>query len=266
MSWNKTVIPTSGNDLLQESLVGHILNVTYATGGAGNMTDDELNAANEVSEQKQVFEIISVDDVDGGKQVGVKITNKGITESYKLRQVAIYAAMDGDETSHLITITQDAHGVEVPAEAENPNFLFELYIVIAISHTAQIKVTVENVASVSADYVNRRIEHETEKHDTNPYAHDDIRKSLTQFARKDSVYTSAQTDAAIKTETDNHNGDVSAHPSIQVVMTDMDARLTTLELKMGTDVNGIAWQATFANLKGLVVAGVWNETYARIEF
>ena len=151
MSWNKTVIPDSGNDLLQESLVGHILNVTYATGGAGNMTDDELNAANEVSEQKQMFEIISVDDVDGGKQIGVKITNKGVTESYKLHQVAIYAAMDDKETSQLITITQDEHGIEVPAEAENPNFLFELYIIIAISHTAQIKVTVENVASVSAE-------------------------------------------------------------------------------------------------------------------
>lgn len=46
----------------------------------------------------------------------------------------------------------------------------------------------------------------------------------------------------------------------------LDSRLTTLELKYGTNVTGNSFSISFANLTGLVVTGVWNKNYARIEF
>ena len=46
----------------------------------------------------------------------------------------------------------------------------------------------------------------------------------------------------------------------------LDSRLTTLELKYGTNVTGNSFNVSFANLTGLVVTGVWNKSYARIEF
>lgn len=63
-----------------------------------------------------------------------------------------------------------------------------------------------------------------------------------------------------------HNHDATAHPSIQVRLADIDSRLKTMELKYGTNVTGNSFEVTFASLEGLVVTGVWNEEYARVEF
>ena len=46
----------------------------------------------------------------------------------------------------------------------------------------------------------------------------------------------------------------------------LDSRLSVLELKYGTNVTGNSFEVTFGTLTGVVVTGVWNETYARIEF
>ena len=63
-----------------------------------------------------------------------------------------------------------------------------------------------------------------------------------------------------------HNNDAEAHPATQVAVSGLDSRLASLELKYGTNVTGNSFEVTFANLTGLVVTGVWNEPYARIEF
>ena len=63
-----------------------------------------------------------------------------------------------------------------------------------------------------------------------------------------------------------HNANTEAHPSILSGISGLDSRLTTLELKAGTNVTGNSFSISFANLTGLVVTGVWNKNYARIEF
>ncbi len=63
-----------------------------------------------------------------------------------------------------------------------------------------------------------------------------------------------------------HNEDDEAHPAIQVRLTDLDSRIKTLELKYATDVTGNPFSVDFQALDGLIVTGVWNEAYARIEF
>ena len=39
-----------------------------------------------------------------------------------------------------------------------------------------------------------------------------------------------------------------------------------LELKYGTNGTGNSVEVTYGTLTGVVFTGVWNETYARIEF
>lgn len=63
-----------------------------------------------------------------------------------------------------------------------------------------------------------------------------------------------------------HNTDPDAHPQILAALSALDSRVAVLELKYGTDVTGNSFEVSFQNLDGVVVTGVWNEPYARIEF
>lgn len=76
-------------------------------------------------------------------------------------------------------------------------------------------------------------------------------------------------DTALKKNADAitaHNANTESHPSIQVALANINARIATLELKYGTQVTGNSFEVTFENLGKVEVTGVWNETYARIEF
>lgn len=63
-----------------------------------------------------------------------------------------------------------------------------------------------------------------------------------------------------------HNTDKAAHPSILGTIDQFDSRLSLIELQYGTDVNGNPFRVTFENLDAVDVAGVWNQSQARIEF
>ena len=141
MSWNTSVVTNAGVDLLNESLAGHTLTIESAVGGAGTSTEEELKSATDVAEPKQTFKLIGIDDFEQGKRVGIQITNKGVTESYVLHQIGAKAHLEYEmETPTLLFVLQDDRGVEIPTEAENPDFLFEVYAVITISNEANIVV------------------------------------------------------------------------------------------------------------------------------
>ena len=154
MSWNTSVVTNAGVDLLNESLAGHTLTIESAVGGAGTSTEEELKSATDVAEPKQTFKLIGIDDFEQGKRVGIQITNKGVTESYVLHQIGAKAHLEYEmETPTLLFVLQDDRGVEIPTEAENPDFLFEVYAVITISNEANIVVNVSTGVTASVTYV-----------------------------------------------------------------------------------------------------------------
>lgn len=63
-----------------------------------------------------------------------------------------------------------------------------------------------------------------------------------------------------------HNLQPEAHPYLQSLLSEMDARLALLELMYNTDVNGNPFSVTFGTLTGATVTGVWNQPQKRIEF
>ena len=156
MSWNQSVVTNAGVGLLNESLSGHTLTIESAVGGAGTLTEEELAAATDVVDQKQVFSLLGIEDIEGGKRVGIQITNNGVSESYILHQIGVQARLEYEEAPlTLLIILQDEHGVEIPTEAENPDWLFEIYAVISISNKANITVNIDTSAIASVSYVQR---------------------------------------------------------------------------------------------------------------
>ena len=63
-----------------------------------------------------------------------------------------------------------------------------------------------------------------------------------------------------------HDADEEAHPQIRNTVSNLDARLSLLELIINTDVTGNPFTVTFGNLDGIDVEGVWNATSKRVEF
>lgn len=155
MSWNNAAVTNAGVALLNESLAGHILTITSAVGGAGMLEDQELASAVDVVDQKQTFSLMGLEDLEQGKQVGVQISNKGVSESYILHQIGVKAKLEYEEEETLLFLLQDDRGVEIPAEAENPDFLFEVYATIAISNKANITINVNPHVIASVEYVDR---------------------------------------------------------------------------------------------------------------
>jgi uncharacterized protein YlxW (UPF0749 family) len=80
------------------------------------------------------------------------------------------------------------------------------------------------------------------------------------------AYTKDESDQAISEAIAAHNGSSTAHPALQVNMTSLESRIKTLELKFGTSVTGSGFEITFTDLSQLVVTGVWNVEFARVEF
>ena len=65
---------------------------------------------------------------------------------------------------------------------------------------------------------------------------------------------------------EDHIIDSEAHPNIQILISNLESRLGAMELKYQTDVTANPFDIRFKTLNGLLVTGVWNEAYARIEF
>ena len=168
MSWNKSTVTDSGVVLLNESLAGHTLTITSAVGGAGTLDDEALKAATDVVDKKQTFNLLGIEDFEQGKRIGIQITNKGILESYILHQIE----------ESLLFILQDDRGIEVPAEVDNPGFLFEVYAVIAVSNNANITISTTSGAIASVEYVVEKISAEIIKHNADKNSHKDIREEI----------------------------------------------------------------------------------------
>lgn len=157
MSWNTSVVTNAGVGLLNESLAGHTLTIERAVGGAGTLEEEALKAAADVADPKQTFHLLGIEDVESGKRVGVQITNQGVAESYILHQIGVKARLEFQEPEEaaLLFVLQDGRGVEIPSEAENPDFLFEIYGILTISNNANIEVRVDTGVVASVAYVDQ---------------------------------------------------------------------------------------------------------------
>lgn len=148
-----------------------------------------------------------------------------------------------DEDGNLIAIcnTPDTEKVAISTGVDG-RLTMLMHIVVVDSSVLEFTVTA-SLDTVSPEDLERAIS----EHNTDPASHADIRQAIT-----DTV--------------DRHNTNGEAHPDVRVALNGLDSRLAVLELKYGTNVTGNSFDVTFTTLTGVVVTGVWNEAYARIEF
>ena len=136
-----------------------------------------------------------------------------------------------------------------------------MHIIVADASVVEFTIN-PSLDTVSQEELNEAIA----LHNASGSSHADIRLLALNSMQVGDAYTKEESDARIASGVSTHNANTEAHPSILSGISGLDSRLTTLELKYGTNVTGNSFSISFANLTGLVVTGVWNKNYARIEF
>lgn len=178
MGWNNSVVTKTGIDMLNESLAGYALMISHAAGGAGVLDPSELETAVDAVDRRQTFAVPSIEDFEGGKKIRIQITNRDVTEKYVLHQIATFAKLDYQEDASLLFIMQDDRGVEIPTWEESPDFLLEIYAIIAISNEANIQVSVNASTVVSENFMQESITTALVKHDEDKNAHGNIWRAV----------------------------------------------------------------------------------------
>lgn len=168
----------------------------------------------------------------------VKIIIDDSVGNFIVREMGLF---DEDGTLIAICNTPDTEKVVISTGVDG-RLTMLMHIVVVDSSVLEFTVTA-SLDTVSPEDLEAAIA----EHNTDPASHADIRQDIADTVSE-------------------HNTDTNSHPDIRVTMAGIDSRLSTLELKYGTNVTGNSFEVTFETLTGLVVTGVWNETYARIEF
>ena len=179
MSWNTSAYTQLGVAMLTEAMAGKRMTFTRAVGGAGTVAADDLPKATSVADQRQTLILAdSAVDKEGDDTVyrlKVQISNKGLEQGYTLRQIGIYAKLEGSDSDALVCIFQDEHGFEVVPEAVMSNLLLEFYGMVVISGTAQVTVTADPAAIATEAWVRKLLA----EHDKNPEAHKELFAAIT---------------------------------------------------------------------------------------
>ena len=168
----------------------------------------------------------------------VKIVIDDSVGNFVCREMGLYS-----EDGVLIAVcnTPDTEKVAISTGVDG-RLTMVMHIVVADASVLEFTIV------PALDVVSREdLERAIEEHNIDPASHADIRQ-------------------AIPAAVDAHNSASDVHPELQATVGGIDVRLAVLELKYGTNITGNSFTVTFASLVGLVVTGVWNETYQRVEF
>ena len=206
MSWNQSAYTVVGAEMLTETLSGRKLTITQAFGGTEAADEGSLGNATDVQGDKITLGLMGIEDAEAedsegnlvpAKKVGIMITNEGRSETCYLHQVAVFGRLDGESEDRMIYILQDERGIEVPPEADNPDFEVDLYAVIFISNKAQITVNVTAGTRVTPGQVQQMIE----AHNDSPTAHSGIiQRAMSQAVQQAVAQVSGMVGSAIVKE------------------------------------------------------------------
>lgn len=189
--------------------------------------------------------------------IDVKIVIDDEVGGFTIREMGLFST---DGTLIAVCNTPDTEKVAISGGVSG-KLTMVMHIIVADISVVEFTVN-PSLDTVSQEELDAAIA----QHNANSSSHGDIRQLALNSMQQGDAYTKNESDTRLAAGISTHNTNAEAHPSILSGLSTLDSRLTTLELKYGTDVTGNSFDVSFANLTGLVVTGVWNKSYARIEF
>jgi len=143
MAWNESRITNAGHALYAQALTENGVAIVRAEGAYNVVPDGTLADQTEIETPKMTLNIVRVRNTGSGTEVQVRVYNQGVTAERILRRVGIYARNKGAGTEALLAVIQDPHGVSIPAQADNPEFLLEFSFQLPLSNLETLEMTID---------------------------------------------------------------------------------------------------------------------------
>lgn len=145
MAWNEAAVTNSGLELIEKSVFGGKTEIISVVGGERTVPAEALAEMKNILLPRHDMEITGIERLDYGVKVRVRLHNIGVRASYRLRQIGLFAKLEGSGGEPvLLAVIQDGEGEEIPAEADNPEYLLEFNFVIPISNEANITAVLKS--------------------------------------------------------------------------------------------------------------------------
>ena len=146
--FNANVITLQGMNAVRVLVGGdRKMVITRAVGGSGVSSESGLPALAALPRVNQTLSIVSLTHGASGPELLIRVSSSGLQTAYTLRQVGIYARLDGEE-EFLFQILQDETGVSVSAESDAVGITLDVTVGIAVD-AASASVTLDSAAYVT---------------------------------------------------------------------------------------------------------------------
>ena len=143
MAWNEAVITDLGLSVLAKGILEGSVLITSAVGGESCSAADLLSGMSEIVPPVHTLNLAKAEIEQGKAVVNVRVQNKGVRESFVIRQIGLFSKIrDSADSPVLMAVIQDQNGEVVPAEKENPEFLLEFDLVIPIENKENTEISV----------------------------------------------------------------------------------------------------------------------------
>ena len=135
---------------------GNKLTITGGVIGEGVVAATQLHTLTQLTDQKSTISIQGFESVANGVKLKLRKTSQGITTSFILNQIGIYAKLDTSGgtpiiADSLIAVYQQDTGVLVPTEADSPDFVFTFYGTVQTNYSGDLTINVDTSALASQD-------------------------------------------------------------------------------------------------------------------
>ena len=255
-----TIITDAGAALIAQCILeGNVLPITEAAAGDGNgayyePTTDQIALRRECWRGGIADFALSE---YAPNMLDVKIIIDDEVGGFTIREMGLFSE---DGTLIAICNTPDTEKISISGGIPG-RLTMIMHIIVADASVIEVIINPE-LDSVTPEQLAAAIG----SHNADQGSHQDIRELAANSMQHGDAYTKAETDEKNATDIATHNSDANAHPALHIDLSSIDSRLNSLELKFGTNITANPFAVDFQTLNGLIVTGVWNREYARIEF
>lgn len=255
-----TIITSEGAAIIADCILnGKMLVISEAAAGDGGGAYYQPTVGQESLVNEKWRGEIAAAEINTSTQnmIDVKIVIGDEVGGFVIREMGLFS-----EDGVLIAVcnTPDTEKVAISGGVSGKLTMVMHIIVADVS-------VVEFTINPSLDTVSKEeLDEAIFQHNASSTCHADIRQLALNSMQQGDAYTKEESDTLLADGIGTHNAHAEAHPAIQSSLSALDSRLATLELKYGTNVTGNSFDVDFVDLNDLVVTGVWNKDYARIEF
>lgn len=159
--WTKT-LTAAGIALLSRVTDGKLI-FTKAHAGAGQISDNQLVNAVAVSQYMRSLNITQITSKPSAVCIRLHMNNAGLSASFDMYQIGLYAKVDGDASDVLMYIMQSDTAEYVPSEAESPSYINDFVVQLIVSQTDIISAVIDPAGFVTIGQFNNSLTNKLDK-------------------------------------------------------------------------------------------------------